>query len=457
LSVEAPVLPCRGCGAPLGVDPVAAEAHCPRCRAVTPVPEALRQRAREYQRSLGAERRRVEAARGSGPDAFAKIGKYFGPPLALLIAGQVVGQMVAGEEYSSTVTGAFIGGMVLLGIVFFGWLALAMRKEMRDDDAPSSRGPAAGGAPGVGAAAQAQPPPPMFQGSVQGTCSTCGGQVTFVVEQPSSRCPFCGAIVYAPPAAQQALLAMAQQGADLEVGRASRAHAREMAATFDAGMVENVFSWMRWLKFVLPPAIFIFLGATFAFQNGVPDLGAPDLMTIIGLVFIGAGVFLIACFALVLWLIARFSRARAVRRAVEAIAAAVQGRVQPGVQPVFEWLDAHWAAPVPNEVLSVARSDEGQPIVRSSVAFAFAGQPALLVVAHAPHVQRADVFLAKYKRRTPDQGQNTMPAHEVRGSGYALLVSTGGIHMCRLDSDPRTFPPPTVHWLLERGAQVALA
>jgi LSD1 subclass zinc finger protein len=448
VSVEAPVLPCRGCGAPLAVDPVAAEARCARCHAVTPVPEPLRQRAREYQRSLGAERGRVVAARGSGPDAFAKIGKYFGPPLAVLIAGQVVGQMVAGEEYSSIVTGAFVGGMVILGIAFAVWLGFAMRKEMRDDD------PAAAPAPG---ATPAPPPPPMFQGSVQGTCSTCGGQVTFVIEQPSTRCPFCGATVYAPAATQQALLGMAAQGADLEVGRASRVHARELAATFEGGLVEGVFSWMRWLKFVLPPVLFLFIGGTLVFQNGMPDLGAPDLVTTMGLVLMGAGVFVGACIALIVWLVSRFSRANAVRRAVDAIAAAVQGQVQRGVKPVFDWLDASWAAAVPQEVLSVANSDEGQPIVRSSVAFTFAGRPALLVVAHAPHVKRTDLFFAQHKRRTPDQGQNTMPAHEVRGAGYALLVSTGGVHMCRLDSDPRGFAPPTVQWLLERGAQVAQA
>ena len=82
------------------------------------------------------------------------------------------------------------------------------------------------------------------------------------------------------------------------------------------------------------------------------------------------------------WLIRRLSRLHAIRRTLEAIAASAGGRVVPGVKPVFDWLDAHWAAEVPAEVLSVASSDDGDKVRRFSVAMTFAGRPALLAIAH---------------------------------------------------------------------------
>ena len=45
-----------------------------------------------------------------------------------------------------------------------------------------------------------------------------------------------------------------------------------------------------------------------------------------------------------------------------------------GVRPVLDWLDAHWAAAVPDEVLTLEASNSGDKIKRfSCVALTFAG------------------------------------------------------------------------------------
>ena len=134
VSTEAPVLPCRGCGAPLAVDPETADASCGACRTVTRVPDALRERARAYRRSIGAERGRVERARRTSKDAFAKMGVYFGPPLALVIIGHIVATMLIDESYQQEEMFAFYGGLGLVGVVYFAWLVVTIRADNRGDD-----------------------------------------------------------------------------------------------------------------------------------------------------------------------------------------------------------------------------------------------------------------------------------------------------------------------------------
>jgi hypothetical protein len=442
VNVEAPVLPCGGCGASLAVDPTMLEARCGGCRTVTHVPDALRQQARAYRRSLGAERGRVEQARRSSKDAFAKLGKYFGPPFALILAAHVIATMVVGREDRETEEYGFYGAMVLLGVAFFTWIAFAIRAEIRGDE-PS---------PAASAAAAAVP---MFEGSAPGTCSTCGGQVTFVVEQASARCPYCGATVFPTPAAQQALLALVAERADLEVGRASRVRARNLAAGFDGGVLEGATTSLRWVSWLIMPVLFVGVGIALALRNGLPD--AVDDQTLAGLILAGAGVFLVVAILGITWLVRRLSRVHAIRRTLRAVGAAAGANVVAGVRPLFDWLDAHWAASVPDEVLSVVSSDSGDKIKRLSVAVIFAGRPALLVVAHAPHFRRTDLFFALHRRRDPQQGHATRAAAEVRAAGYAVMVSSGGAHFIVLDSDPRAFAPQAVSWLLERAAQVAQA
>jgi predicted RNA-binding Zn-ribbon protein involved in translation (DUF1610 family) len=448
-NVEAPVLPCRGCGAPLAVDPEAVDASCPACRAVTRVPDALRERARAYRRSLGVERGRVERARRSMSDSFAKLGKYFGPPLALVVIGHVVGTIVVDQrgyrEYQDYETWAFGGAMGLLGLAFAIWLVFAVRAEMRGDDDPPPRK----------TAAPVAPAPPMFAGSVPGTCSTCGGQVSFTVEQASTRCPYCGATVFPTPAAQQALLAIVEERADLEVGRASRVHARNVAASFDEGVFETAMSSLRWLGLLVAPALLIGIGVFLVFQSGLPDLSAPDIVTVIGLILSGAGVLVLLVIAGFVLLIRRLSRIHTIRRTLLAVASEARAQVVMGVRPVFDWLDAHWAAEVPPEILSVARSDDGVPIRRFSLPMVFAGRSALLVVAHAPHVRRVDLFFAQHKRRAQGQGHGTQAAYEVRSTGMAVLVTNGGAHLIVRDSDPVVFAPPRTAWLLDRAARIA--
>jgi hypothetical protein len=72
-------------------------------------------------------------------------------------------------------------------------------------------------------------------------------------------------------------------------------------------------------------------------------------------------------------------------------------------------------------------------------------------------VKRVDVFYALHRRRRPELAFASPAAHEVRNAGWSLVVTNGGVHMTRMDSDPRGFPPPTVRWLLERAAAVASA
>jgi hypothetical protein len=381
-------------------------------------------------------------------DAFGKLGKYFGPPLALVIGGHIVATMVVDESYQTYEWWAFGGAMGLLGIAFFAWLAVTVRAEMRADTAPQ------------GATAT---PPPVFQGSTAGTCSTCGGQVTFVIEQPNARCAYCGATVFPTPAAQQVLLALAAERADLELGRASRAALRQLAATFDGGVFDRAMSGMRWVGLLATPLILIGVGAALALRDGLPDPGALDGLTIVGLVLVGGGAVVLAGIVGIAWLVRSLSRLHAIRRALLAVAG-IPGLAPPhaaslaiGVRPLFDWLDGHWAAPVPPEVLSVERSDGGDAVRRLSVALTFAGRPVLLAVAHAPHVRRMDVFFALHKRRGPEVGHVTRAAQELRNAGYAVLVTNGGTHVMQLDSDPRAFAPQAVTWLLERAAQVAQA
>src|ERR1700734_703544 len=131
---EAPVVPCSGCGASLAVGPAMREARCGGWGAGARGPDAPRQRAQAYRRSLGAERGRVEQARRSTKDAFAKLGKYFGPPFALILAAHVVATMVVGRDGREIEEYAFYGAMGLLGVAFFAWIAFAIRAEIRGDE-----------------------------------------------------------------------------------------------------------------------------------------------------------------------------------------------------------------------------------------------------------------------------------------------------------------------------------
>jgi hypothetical protein len=411
---------------------------------VTRVPDALRERARAYQRTLGVERGQVEQARRSARDAFAKLGLYFGPPLAVIVAAHVVATMVIDPSFEQEETYAFFGAMGLLGVAFFTWLVFAIRAEARDDE-PSAV---------VTAAAH---PPPMFDGSVTGTCSTCGGQVVFVIEQPNARCPYCGATVFPTLAAQSALLALAAERADLELGRASRAHVRSLALTFDGGVFDGAMSSLRWAGLFAMPAVLVGLGGVFVFHDGLPDPMALDTLGVVGLVLAGAGALLGAIIGGVVWLVRRLSRAQAIRRTMRDVAASMRTSVAGGVRPVLDWLDGHWAASVPDDVMTVGAGNDGAKIQRFSVSTTFAGRPALLVVAHAAHLRRTDLFFALHRRRALQDGHGTAAAAEIRSAGYAVMVSNGGVHLIVLDSDPRGFTAPMVKWLFERAAQVAEA
>jgi DNA-directed RNA polymerase subunit RPC12/RpoP len=435
---EAPRLPCRGCGAPLAVDPTAPSARCPACAATTPIPDDLRLRAIAYARTLETERRRMAGARSS--IQFEKIGLYFGPPGALLIGGHIVASMFLDREAMEYEPSIFVGGLVLLGLAFFAYIAVTVRREIKNANAP---------------------PPPVvveaFVGSVGSLCSSCGGKVQFTIEQPSARCPFCSAAVYPTQADQAALLAIAAERADLEVARATRATARSLALSFDGGAMAAVTSWTRWLSFLLAPGIFLVIGCSLLFQNGLPDFERLDMIATIGAGIAGFGLLLLALFALVFFLVRAFSRPVAIRRTLVQVSGTLGGTLAGGLRPAYDWLDAHWAADVTGDVFSAANSDGGARIVRSSLSFSYSGRPAYLVVAHAPHMKRVDLFFSAHRRRAPEYGQSIPAAHEIRSAGYGVIVSNGGVQLTHPDSDPRAFQPATVTWLLQRAAAVAAA
>jgi hypothetical protein len=391
-----------------------------------------------FARTLEQERGRIASARS--PIEFEKIGLYFGPPAALLIGGHVVASMFLDAEAMSYEPSVFIGGLVVLGVFFFGFVAYKVVRSVKDVD---------------------EPEPPVvveaFVGAVGSLCSSCGGKIQFTIEQPSARCPFCGATVYPTPADQSALLTIAAERADLEVARAGRALTRSLALSFDAGPVGAALSWLRWLMFLVMPAILLVIGTGFLFQRGIPDPQALDAMEMTGAVMTGIGVFLVALWVLVVLLVLRLSRPRAIRRMLQQAARTFGGRIAGGLRPAFDWLDAHWAAEVTGDVFTASNSDSGTPIVRSSLALAFQERPVFLVAAHAPHVKRVDLFFSRHRRRNPAYGSASPAANEVRGAGWSVVVSNGGVHMTRLDSDPQGFPPPVIGWLLERAVMIAAA
>jgi hypothetical protein len=133
-NLEAPSLPCRGCGAPLAVDPSSATAACPACRAVSPVPDDLRRRAIEYARTLATERGRIASARR--PIEFEKVGLFFGPPAALLIGGHIVAGEFLDAETMAYEPSIFAGGLAVLGVAFFGYIAFTVVRSVKKIDAP---------------------------------------------------------------------------------------------------------------------------------------------------------------------------------------------------------------------------------------------------------------------------------------------------------------------------------
>jgi hypothetical protein len=435
-TLEAPLLPCRACGGPLAVDPSSPTARCPACGAVSPVPDLLRQRAVAFARQLETERGRIRSARSTLE--FDKVGLYFGPPGALIIGGHIVASMFLDKEDMQWEPYAFTGGLVLLGVAFFIYIAVMVRRSMKEADNPP-------------------PPAPVeaFTGKVASKCAACGGAVDFTVENPNARCPFCGTTVYPTATDQAALLALAYERSDLEVARATRSTARSLALSFDGGAMAAVTSWTRWITFLGAPAIFLVIGCSLAFQNGIPDPDRMDTMAVVGLVIAGIGVFLLAVWVLVFVLVRALSRPRQIRRALGQVRAQLGGNVAGGLRPAYDWLDSHWAADVTGDVFSAANSDTGSRIVRSSLAFTYAGRPAFLVVAHAPHMKRVDLFFSAHRRRPAGSGQATPAAHEIRGGNYGVIVSNGGVHLTHPDSDPRAIQPATIGWLLERAAAVA--
>ena len=431
--LEAETLPCPACGVPLAVDPSAAEAKCRHCRTVSQVPPAVRDRARAHNRKLAQEASQISFAqrfaRGDGID---KIASGFVGVTVVLSVGFGVVQTIAspmrldGDERLA-LRGACLLALLLAKAVF---ALLTYRSITRGD---------AGGAEGAVVL-------PSFAGGVAGTCGSCGGGVTFTVGQGGARCPYCSQTVMAGPGHQAALHAIAAEQADLASAKASRSIQRGFAG---AQTGWNVFRFvMGGLRWLLMPVILIIVGASLA-GGGNADL------EMVGGILIAAGALMIAVVVGAAVLLRRFSRAQKLRRVVTAFARARHGRLLgPTALPIIDWLDRYWAAPVDEGVVTSAASDMGEGIVRWGASFAWDGRPALVVVAHAPHVKRVDLFLSAHRRRGPEVAHVMVSpvVAELRAAGFEPALSNGGISLTHRDSDPDALAPARLDHVLSRAA-----
>jgi hypothetical protein len=412
----------------------------------------MREQARAYLRAIAAERGKASFAQRLGrgfqdADALTSAGARLFPLLLVLAALLTAGQMapsflaVSGDVRAWSLV-AFIAGLGLALLWFFWSLARAVDRlgaASVHDDPPT--------------APAAQEP----EGSVRSACASCGAPVTFVVGQASARCPYCGATVVATAADQAAMVSIAGHRADLEQARASRAIHRQLAGRFQ-GMARGL-SLMRWaLSIGMPSVILIVLGASFLRtaapvarhhrgRHGPPP--APPVFETMGLAMVGAGVGILVVAVGVGLLVSYLSRPRAIGRAIAALRAHARGRVSAGgVIPALDWLDAHWAGPAPDAVVSSAASDGGDPVQRWTLDFSHGGRPAMVVVAHAPHIRRIDVFLAAYRRRDPSSpvGQE---------AGFFAEVGQAGVHLWHEDSDPSALRPELIDRVLAHAAAMA--
>lgn len=446
MSAEAPMLPCSRCGVALRVDPEAASARCKHCSAVTQVPPAVREQARAYRVALEAELRRMgfaaAFAKGLENGAVGRLSRVYTIVVCVLAGLLTIGQMAPAfgldDDIGPISLGVFIGGLVLSMLVFFVSLKGAIRREML---------------------AGAEPPPAAIEGDlaaarVSSACSSCGGSVPFGMGEAQARCPYCGAQVFPTAEVRGRLTELAAFHADLEQGRAMRAHTR----SFVGGAVNRGFEVVIWITRRI--VLFVPLIAGVAIGQALLDAPAPtrrgrgsaaELDETIGIGLIAGGALLSAVLLAGSVLIGNLKKRTPRRAALERLAQRYGSRVrEDGTVAALDWLDAHWAAETPEGSLVFHNSDDGKSVDRLAAAIHHRGAAVLLVFADAPHVRRFDVFAAGHDRARSARAPAPAAA-ELEGAGLRVTISPAGVHLWFPASDPRFCEPSAAAWMLDRA------
>ncbi len=458
--LEAPTLPCSRCGASLPVDPSSASARCTHCGATTPVPREMQGRARAYLGAIARERRKATMAqrfsRGLQGGGIAKAVGAFVPMVLGLSLLLTVGQMLPSFTRVSGMVRLYSGlgftvGLGLALLWFFLRVARHGEELARGEDEPASEVPdtVVDGSP---------------EGSVTSVCASCGAPVRFQVGEASARCPFCGATVVATADDQARLVVLAGHRADLEQARASRSMYRRQIG-FQKTMARTGSVLRIGLGAGMPAILLLIIGASlFASapgrapargRHGPPPAQATIQLVGLGLMGLGGAIGLLTASGLV---VASFvSRPRAIERRLTELAAHTGSRLAPeGTLPVLDWLDAHWAGPVPDEAITLAADHRGRGGLRWSLPLTYQGRPAMLVVTHRP-APRIDVFVSSYHRGAYDLSQAL--ADRLVEEGQALRVTIdvgqGGVVITHQDDSPALLAPAYLDRVLDTAGRIA--
>jgi uncharacterized Zn finger protein (UPF0148 family) len=172
---RAPVIACRECGAPLPVNPLLDGVTCPSCRSRSPVPEAVKQRARAYVETIGVARAAEERA-----DFMA---------MTFVDDARKDSAFVAWTFGFAIITTFWIlGGFwlqlplgIAIDVLLYALTATAMKKviEMFIHELAFTPEP---------------PPRPGATTRQLARCGECGGRIPFRSFESTAACPFCGAV-----------------------------------------------------------------------------------------------------------------------------------------------------------------------------------------------------------------------------------------------------------------------
>ena len=449
MNAEAPVLPCARCGVALRVDPEAARAQCKHCGAVTAIPPDVREKARAYRVAIEAELRRMgfaaAFAEGLESGAVGRLMRVYMIVIfvlaGVLTAGQMAPAFGRNEGLKLASVGVFVGGLVLTMAVFFLSLKGAIKKEMLDG---------------------AEPPPAaitadMASARVTSACSSCGGAVPFRMGEAQARCPYCGAAVLPTAEVRARIAEMAAFHADLEQGRAGRAHTRSFVqGAFNRGL-KVVFWIVRRMMLFFPLIVGVVIGQTFLDQPAPTRHGRGDpnaeVIKMIGVGAMAGGVIMTALLLGGSLVIGNLLKRTPRRAALERLARRYGSRVrEDGTVAALDWLDANWAAETPEGSLVFHNSDDGKSVERILAAVHHRGAPVLLMFAHAPHVRRFDVFVAGHDRSRAERPSSAAAVAELRSAGLQVTVAPAGIHLSLPAADPRFCEPSAAAWMLDRAA-----
>ncbi|AKT41144.1 hypothetical protein [Chondromyces crocatus] len=388
---EAPILSCAHCGVGLRVDPGTRDARCRHCGASTALSERMREQARTYRERVEAELDRMGLVEAISQSA----------------ASGVLDRLVERHIH-----------VFLVLVVMRSALALAPAESL----AWLSRSIAAG---------------VLYVG-----LALCVGLFWLGLKRALRTVRLEGDEPLVTPTA--GAIAPTDQQADLAQARASRTRVREHGEDARRRTVELLARILWNLPLMIPAYVAILVAGSFG--RAMPELRLPLLAGGVGLsaLLLGGSVVLDR----------RGARKSRHRTALEGLASCYGTRMrEDGTRAAVTWLDAHWAASTPEGALEIAKSSEGSPVVRRSVSLHHRDVAVLVMLAHAPHVQRLDVFLASYvpgRTRRAD-----LPAaDELRAAGFRLTLGPAGLHLLYPSSDARFCDPEAAIWMLERAVYV---